>query len=105
LVFAAGLNLEKLKNIIRYLEKKILGVLTVYLYTKCIANGLDIPNLRIGLYNTFELGIIGNVNYIWSPKRKKRTPKGCFGFFLVFVLYCSFFFSPQELISSSSFFI
>ena len=101
--FCSRFELGKFKITVRYLGKKnFFRGITVYLYSKCIANGLDIPNLRIGLYNTFELGIIVNVNYSESPKRKKRTPKGCFGFFSSFILYCSFFFSPQELISSSS---
>jgi hypothetical protein len=56
--FCSRFELGKIKEYNKVPRKKILGVLTVYLYTKCIANGLDIPNLRIGLYNTFELGII-----------------------------------------------
>ncbi len=60
-----------------------------------------------GLVCTTHLNLAhyGKLTYLGTPKRKKRTPKGCFGFFLVLYSIVPSFFYPQEFSSSSSFYM
>jgi hypothetical protein len=78
LVFAAGLNLALGTHAIWKVSRKKNEKMST-LNKNRIANGLDIPYLRIGLYNTFELGKIGSPISVYY--KKKENTKGVFWIF------------------------